>query len=459
MTRIPYLFRKKTTADYLAVAHDTAKWLKQYEIPQDVGKTWKIFPDGQNGLSGSPFLSDRSFYAGVSGIGFFYLRLYQVTGDSQYLEEAKAAGDYLSAHKLGLDYYRAVQKKIPENQGIYSWQFSYKVGPIGDGQYLYRLYEVTKEEKYREAALYNTDVFVEAGLETEVGVHWGNSRDIVGDGGGIVYLLQMYKLTQNPKYLETAVKGGNYIEKFARKAPEGGTYYDLYDLAAAGEGKSGDVHVNFSHGSAGIVYLWAELYEATGDAKYLKLAEDIITYLDAISFGDDSSVLLPYMYNPKTGPTSDEFYLGMCGGPVGTTFPFMKLYDITGEEKYLRWVHRLASGLINAGVPEHNSWGYWGSKCICCGGPGVLEYFAWLYEKTGDDQYLNYARRTANVLIGDAYTDETGTRWYGAWDRTNPERVVSYTGFYIGAAGAAGSLLRLYAAENDIKIVDFFEYL
>lgn len=459
MSRLPYLLKKHTTESYLSTALDTAKWLRQYEIPQDVGKTWKVFPDGQNGLSGSPFLTERSFYSGAAGIGFFFLRLYQATRDPQWLDEAKAAGDYLAAHRPGPDYYQTVRQEIPETAGIYGWYFSYKAGPIGDGQYLYRLYEETKEEKYKDAAIYDTDVFVEAGLEDETGIHWSNARDIVGDAGGIVYLLQMYQLTGNPNYLETAVKGGAYIERYARKAPEGGVYYDLYDLTVAGEGAEGDVHVNFSHGSSGTVYLWAKLYEATKDTKYLRLADEIIEYLSAISYGDEDAVLLPYMYNPKTGPTSQQFYLGMCGGPVGTTFPFFKLYELTGEEKYGAWARRLTEGLVRAGVPEHNSWGYWGSKCICCGGPGVLEYYTWLYEKTGKPGYKNFAQRTADVLIGDAYTDETGTRWYGAWDRTDPDRVVSYTGFYIGAAGAAGSLLRLYAAENGLKLADFFEYL
>lgn len=42
--------------------------------------------------------------------------------------------------------------------------------------------------------------------------------DIVGDAGGIVYLLQVYKQTGNKKYLETAVKAGEYIEQFANPA-------------------------------------------------------------------------------------------------------------------------------------------------------------------------------------------------------------------------------------------------
>lgn len=49
-------------------------------------------------------------------------------------------------------------------------------------------------------------------------------------------------------------------------------------------------------------------------------------------------------------------------------------------------------------------------------------------------------------------------KFYGAWDRIDPARVVSYTGYYIGAAGAAGTLLKYYSVLKNIKIADFFEY-
>ena len=458
--KIPYLFKKNSAEDYLKAALETAKWIKRYEVIEDVGKTWKIFPEGQNGITEGAVVDKRNFYSGSSGIGFFFLRLYQVTKDKNWLYEAESAAEYFIAHETGLEFYKDIQKKISEDRGsVYGWAFGYKIGPISEGQFAYALYRETKKEKYRDYAIRVTNTFVEAGIEDEWGIHWSDARDIVGDAGGIVYLLQMYKETGDGNYLETAIKAGEYIRHFAHQAAKGGTYYDLYDLKAAGEGEEGAVHVNFSHGSAGIAYLWAVLYEATGDEKYRKLADDIIDYLDGISVGDDTAVLFPYQDHPKKGATYDKFYLGMCGGPIGSSFPFKKLYEITGDEKYLAWVRRLANGLVKAGVPEKKSWGYWGSRCICCGGPGVLEYFAMLYDFTKDETYKNYANRTADILVSESYVQENGRRWYGAWDREDPARVVSYLGFYIGASGAAGALLRWYASLTDKKTADFFEYI
>lgn len=463
-TRIPYLFKSYETEDYLTAAIEAAKWISQYEIQKEEGISWKSFPDHQQGLSGSAFLSDTSFYAGAAGIGFFFLRLYQVTKDKKWLEKAIGACNYLLSQEKDISFYKEIQSYIADEKDkkhasrLYGWAFSYKVGPIGDGQFAHALYLETQEQKYYDFAIRQADTFVEAGIEENGKIHWSDARDIVGDAGGIVYLLQVYQQTGDKKYLEVAIKAGEYIEDYAYPAKNGGTYYYLYDLVAAKEGNEDTIHVNFSHGSAGIAYLWAVLYEATKDEKYVKRAEAIFEYLEGISSGDASAVLYPYQDHPKKGVADDRFYLGMCGGPVGASFPYKKLYQITGDKKYLKQVQRLAEGLVRAGVPEQLSWGYWGSKCICCGGPGVLEYYADLYELTKEETYKNYAIRTAGKLISDSYEEKIGRSWYGAWDRIAPAKVVNYTGFYIGAAGAAGALLRLYSVLNGVKIANFFEY-
>ena len=462
--KIPYLFKTYETEDYLKTVRETAEWINEQEVTKAEGIIWKTFPDGQPGLTGSSILSDTSFYAGSAGIGFFFLRLYQVTQDKKWLEKAELAADYLLSKEKDISFYRNIQGQIEAEKGkehaskLYGWAFGYKIGPISEGQFAHALFLEINEQKYYDFAIRQADTFVEAGIEEDEKIHWSDARDIVGDAGGIVYLLQVYKQTGNKKYLETAVKAGEYIEQFANPAKNGGTYYYLYDLVAANEGDEDTIHVNFSHGSAGTAYLWAVLYEATGDKKYLGRAEKVFEYLDGIASGDDEAVLYPYQDHPKRGFSDERFYLGMCGGPIGSSFPYKKLYRLTGDEKYLDKVKKLAEGLVRSGVPEHLSWGYWGSKCLCCGGPGVLEYFADLYDLTGDEKYKKYAKRTADKLISDSYEEKKGRSFYGAWDRIDPARVVSYTGYYIGAAGAAGALLKYYSVLKNIKIADFFEY-
>lgn len=59
--KIPYLFKTYETEDYLKTAGETAEWINEQEVTEAEGITWKTFPDGQPGLTGSSILSDTSF--------------------------------------------------------------------------------------------------------------------------------------------------------------------------------------------------------------------------------------------------------------------------------------------------------------------------------------------------------------------------------------------------------------
>ena len=84
--------------------------------------------------------------------------------------------------------------------------------------------------------------------------------------------------------------------------------------------------------------------------------------------------------------------------------------------------------------------------------------FAEMYEFTGMDLYLEYAKRSAARVIADS-AEEKGKRcFYGFWDRTNPRDVQTYTGLYTGASGVGANILKLYAVLNKTAVTDFWEY-
>ena len=59
---------------------------------------------------------------------------------------------------------------------------------------------------------------------------------------------------------------------------------------------------------------------------------------------------------------------------------------------------------------------------------------------------------------GDIYHQKNARRWSGAWWRTIPTDVHSYTGLYIGTAGNAWTLLSLAAAQKGEKLIETVEY-
>ena len=141
------------------------------------------------------------------------------------------------------------------------------------------------------------------------------------------------------------------------------------------------------------------------------------------------------------------YYLGYCHGPAGTARLFYQLHKITGEKQYLDWTEKLARGIERAGVPEKLTPGYWNVACQCCGSAAVNDLFLSLWLTTGKAHYRDFARRVADQLISrEDDLDGKGYRWYQAWTRVKPWEVNAETGYKIGAAGIGAALIHTHLA-------------
>ena len=466
------LFQSYTSDDYIKIAEETADWIKENEIITEHGKRWVQSPDSDEDFSDYPMLTEKAMYGGSAGIGLFYLRLYQATGKEEYLEEAKAAAADLIATDEGIAFYeKSLNKKATEDKLIHvknmpGWIAGTHNGPTGAGFLAINLYKVTGIEEYLEYAVKVTEDLLKMAIEDENGIHFSNENDVCGDGGFIAYLLAVYHLTNNEKYLKTATAIGDYILVQGQDAIRGGKYWRVVDTTIIDFPE--DVFwVNMAHGTSGVGWLFAIIYQSTGLERFLQGAKDAAEYIKGLAVGDDNAVLIPYLDSLKRGPSTEFYYLSWCHGPAGTALLFKALYEITNDEDYLTWVKRLSRGIIEAGAPEQFSRGYWKSQSLCCGTPGILEHFVAVYKLTGDEEFLKYARRAARTVIGQSQVDDdpkdiyklsSKRRWLGNWWRTIPSEVHSYTGLYIGSAGNAWSLLSLAGLLKEESYIDLFEY-
>ena len=225
--------------------------------------------------------------------------------------------------------------------------------------------------------------------------------------------------------------------------------------------------VNLAHGTSGVGWALTILYNATKDKRFLDAAIEAARYIEGIAVGDDKAALVPYLDSLERGPSTEFYYLSTCHGPAGTTLLFQGLYKITGDKEWLDWTLKLSRGIIKAGAPEIFSRGYWQSQSLCCGTPGLVEHFISVYKLTNNKEFLEYARRAAKTVIGQSFVEDADgniykqkklRRWSGAWWRTIPTDVHSYTGLYIGTAGNAWALLSLAAVEKNEKLIDLIEY-
>ena len=466
------LFKKYTADDYVKIAEQSANWIKTTGIKGRFGKLWNQAPDSHENYDDYPMLTPKSLYGGSAGVGLYYLRLYQVTKKEEYLEEAKTAARELIETDEGIDFYKrtlklgATEDKLVHVKNMPGWIAGFNNGPTGQAYFVLKLYEVTKDDQYLKFAEKVADDVIAAGKSEGDYLYWSEQLDYCGDGSYIPFFAEVYRITKNEKYSDAARRFGNYLLTKGKPAPRGGTYWNVVDLSIIDFPK-GVFWVNLAHGTSGVGYIFTFIYNLTKEQKFLDAAKEAAKYIQGLAVGDDDAVLIPYLDSIEDGPSNEFYYLSQCHGPAGTSLLFHALYDITGEKEYYDWVLKLSRGIIRAGAPENFSRGYWQSNCLCCGTPGILEHFVSIYRLTGEKEFLDYAERTAKTIIGLSFVEESNDdiyhqtnlrKWSGAWWRTIPTDVHSYTGLYIGTAGNAWTLLSLYAAQKNIDLVNTIDY-
>jgi lantibiotic modifying enzyme len=426
---------------YLPAAVLTAQWIRSAQVAKEVGIAWLPEPDHPDKrVTQGP---DNTLYSGSAGIVLFFLELARATGDSGYLEDARRGADYLAAswEKLpGKD-----TSAVLADHGL-----SFDEGLAGAAFALAETWKATNVTAYRDAAVKATRTLAAAATPVGNGVEWVSSP-AVGLGGGIVlYLLYAARTFDDPRLLQLAMRGGDRILELSSPDPRGGIRWRGLPTLTPALVKAGipaDAWFpNFELGTAGVAYVLARLYEESHQARYLEAARAGAKHVQSIATIRGNSALVYY----REPDLKELYYLGYCHGPAGTARLFYQLHQVTGEGEYLEWTEKLARGVMDSGVPEKLTPGYWNVACQCCGSAAEVDFFLSLWLATGKNEYRNFARRVADQLISRASNlDGKGYRWYQAWTRVKPWEVNAETGYKIGASGIGAALLHTHLAVKD----------
>lgn len=280
---------------------------------------------------------------------------------------------------------------------------------------------------------------IAAAKESGEGIEWAESNDIIGGTAGIgLFLLDIGKEYEFEPALTAARKAGNRLLAVAEEA-EGGLRWKM---------RPADERYmpNFSHGTAGVGYFLASLYEVTKDKRFLTAAESAARHLLKIADKENGGCRLPH----HLPGGEDVYYMSYCHGPVGTARLFWKLAQTTGDDGWMKWVKRCADSVIASGAPEVLNDGFWKNHGACCGTAGIMEFMAAYYLFSGQTAYLDHAETCARVLRKSAVSAIPGTKfpvWPGAEYRARPDDVVAQTGWAQGSAGIGLAFLRLHLAK------------
>lgn len=400
----------------LEAALGAAKWIRTSAIRSKTGTVWPPVPDDPLGAA------NNTLYSGTTGVILFFLEAYRATGDNEHLQEAMAGANHL-VHSLSSE----------KNSGLYD-------GVSGIGFALQETFKATGEKKYRKAALESAQLVSRRAVKAGEGVEWNDSTDIIGGSAGIgLYLLYAASEFKDPRFTELAERAADRLIELGR--PEGGgTKWAM----TPGYNR---LMPNFSHGTAGVAYFLATLYQRTKRLQFLNGALAGAKYLQSIAkTGGDGCLIF---HNEPDG--RDLYYLGWCHGPTGTARLFYRLYQATGERVWMDWVRKSANSVLQSGLPEKQTPGFWNNVSQCCGSAGVAEFFLSLYQVTHDRRYIDFSKRMTANLLSKATRDQKGLRWIQAEHRVKPDLLAAQTGYMQGAAGIGMLLLHLDQVERGKK--------
>ena len=394
-------------SDFKAAALGSAAWIRANSLRTTDGKTWPIDPHDPKNIS-------SDLYSGTSGVVLFFLEVYQVTGHKAYLKEAMSGADYLI-------------ESLPEEKGTGLYE-----GLAGIGFVLHETFKASGQEKYREGARQCVRLIKDRASKIGKGVEWNTVTDIISGGSGTgLFLLYSARELHDRTALELATEAGSRLVELGMKSNGG--------LKWAMSSKSDRFMPNFSHGTAGVAYFLAILYRETKRKEFLDASLAGAAYLRSVAqIRDDSSLI----FHHEPGG-EDLFYLGWCHGPVGTARLYYQLYRQTGDKTWMDSVYKSANAILNSGIPEKRTPGFWNNVGICCGSAGVAKFFLDLYRVTKKPEYLAFAKRLTVDLLSRSTVEGKGLKWIQAEHRTKPELLIAQTGYMQGAAGIGSWLLDL----------------
>jgi lantibiotic modifying enzyme len=400
---------------WLAAAEEAGRWIRSTARLTEHGTTWPADPKDPSSVR-------PDLYSGSAGVVLFFLELHRATGDASYLADARSGADHLAA--------TLPSAVSGEQAGLYT-------GVAGIGFSLHETFKATREPRYRQAALRSVELLQSGARKAGGGGEWGETTDIISGGAGTgLFLLYAAREMGRPDARELASLAAERLVELAR--PEAG------GLKWAMDPTFPRLMPNFSHGTAGIGYFLAALHAETGQRELLDAAVSAGRYLVNVARREESGCLV--FHDEPDG--KDLFYLGWCHGPPGTARLFWKLGEITQDDSWKDWARRSARSVLQSGVPESRTAGFWNNVGLCCGSAGIADFFLELHRATGDGAYLEFARRLSEDVLARATRDATGIRWIHAEHRVKPNLLVAQTGLMQGAAGIGLWLLRLDAFEK-----------
>lgn len=350
------------------------------------------------------FQTDRD--VGAASVGMGFLAMYEATRDGNYLADARHAADWLLSVAQrsggGLRWPDLSDGGRPSPINF----TSFDDGAPGIADFLWRLGAATRDARYERAAL--------------AGMHWLASRAEAAGGGACPASECRWQ------YFQSTAAPGTTVP-----SPTG--------TLEADQTAGPEYFTGIGQGIAGIVYAFDVFAERTRDTHYERYALAGARYLE--------HQITPAGALPEQ-PGTTGYDTGFLSGATGDAFVFLRLYQHTGQARWLEDARRLLAWVRRQGArqakgvawpieidPAETDESERAAEALLAS--GIEEGAAgigWVelqdFELTGDPAALAEARHAADWLVATARHERGGYAW--AEDYRGPSTSTSLDN---GAAG------------------------
>jgi Lanthionine synthetase C-like protein/Protein kinase domain len=234
----------------------------------------------------------------------------------------------------------------------------------------------------------------------------------------------LWDATAEPRHLRHATAAGDALLAAAEEAGAGAL---RWRIPPGYEGLSGAAHPGYAHGAAGIADSLLDVWEVTGQERFVDAARKAARWLErlAIPVLHDNSGL-DWAHLEGMPPSSGLW----CHGAAGVGRFFVHAARIGG-------VHPRAAELAAAAARAAARSGRWASPVQCHGLAGNIELLIDTFQSTGERAYLREARSLGHLLEAFATEVDGLLVWPSEQPWTfSPDYMVGY-------AGVAACWLRL----------------
>ncbi len=364
-------------------------------------------------LTGKNKPDSNELYAGISGIGLFFLELYKQTHQKRYLRIATNA------------LLTAASREILQPSGA-----AFITGRLGVAYALAELYKVTGSKAYMRQALELAKAHRHpSGLPCEF---------INGDAGALLAFLHLHAISQEPWLLEAVnTYAGSLIQR-AQPATIG-IYWDRSPSAS-------QPLCGFSHGTSGIGFVFLELGHYLKNSAYYAVAEQAFAYENACfdatkrnwpdfrlnMWKREEIAAMEKSYSQGDWQVFEQAkdMAAWCHGAPGIALSRIRGYQLIRDRTYLQDLNRAMAKTKESPL---------GNLCLCHGLAGNLDAYIESYKVLKRRKPWANARASGLLLLDEATTLLTHLH---AGDPLPLQR--RPLGLFVGLAGVGYNLLRLY---------------